>query len=309
MSKNVLVIGSINADYVIQTDRVPVMGETLTGKGFSVNFGGKGANQAVAIAKLGCTVKMLGAVGNDYMGELCIKNLESFGIDCSAIVKTDLSTGAAVITVCDGDNCIIVDEGANRAVTPEVILENESLFEWADVLVMQYEIPLESIPVAARLAKAHGVYTILNPAPAKKTDDSFYPDIDCVIPNEFEAECITGIYPADDESAASVIRNLQAKGFRRALVTLGKRGSAYSDGDGIQYFGVYPVKAVDSTAAGDSFIGGLCSKLCEGKTIDEAVAYASAVSAIVVSRHGASASIPTTLEVEEFLRSHTAKKG
>lgn len=309
MSKNVLVVGSINVDYVIQTDRVPLMGESLPGSGFMINFGGKGANQASAIAKQGCSVKMLGAVGCDDMGKRCIQNLESFGIDASAVITVDAPTGAAMITVCKGDNCIIVDEGANRFVTPEVIRQNEALFDWADILVLQYEIPIESVIEAARLAKAHGVYVILNPAPVKEVDECLYPLLDRIIPNEFEAELITKILPSDEVSTAKAIHALQKMGCKDATVTLGKRGCVYSVGEEIHSFGIYPVTAVDSTAAGDSFIGGLCSKLCEGKTIDEAVAYASAVSAIVVSRHGAAVSIPTADEVEEFLRTHTATKG
>ena len=309
MSKHVLVVGSINVDYVIQTDRVPVMGESLPGSGFMINFGGKGANQASAIAKQGCSVKMLGAVGCDDMAQRCIQNLQGFGIDTSAIAAVSAPTGAAVITVCKGDNYIIVDEGANRFVTPDVIRQNEALFDWADILVMQYEIPVEAVIEAARLAKEHGVYVILNPAPAKQVDERLYPLIDRIIPNEFEAEQITGILPSDEATAAKAIRALQKIGCKDATITLGKRGCVYSVGEEIHSFGIYPVTAVDSTAAGDSFIGGLCSKLCEGASTDRAVAFASAVSAITVSRHGAAVSIPTADEVEEFLSTHAPTKG
>lgn len=309
MSSNVLVVGSINVDYVIQTERVPVMGESLPGSGFMINFGGKGANQASAIAKQGCSVKMLGAVGNDYMAQRCVQNLEGFGIDCSAVRSVDAPTGAAVITVCKGDNHIIIDEGANRFVTPALIRQSEALFEWADILVMQYEIPLESVLEAASLAKRHGVYVILNPAPAKQVNERLYSLVDRIIPNEFEAEQITGIFPDSEVTAANVIRALQKMGCKDATVTLGKRGCVYSEGDCIRSHGIYPVTAVDSTAAGDSFIGGLCARLCDGASIDEAVAYASAVSAITVSRPGAAVSIPTVGEVEQFLTDHTPTKG
>ena len=302
MSKHVLVVGSINVDYVIETDRLPKLGETLTGRHFAMNFGGKGANQAAAIAKLGCEVRMLGAVGKDLSGDSAIKNLESFGIDCSAVLRADAPTGAAVITVCRGDNHIILDEGANACVTPEFISENADLFAWADVVVMQFEIPVASILTAAKLARKAGATVIVNPAPAKSVDPALFSFIDWIIPNEFEAELVTGIFPADEDSTHHAIRLLLDKGCKNAIITLGKRGSCFTNGDRIDSFGVYPVVVKDTTAAGDSFIGGLCAKLCEGLPIDRAVAYASAVSAITVSRPGASCSIPSADEVDAFLK-------
>ena len=267
--------------------------------------GGKGANQATAIAKIGCEVKMLGAVGKDFSGDSAVKNLESFGIDCSAVLRVDAPTGAAMITVCGGDNHIILDEGANACVTPEVIEEQKALFAWADAVVMQYEIPIASVLMAARLAKQAGAQVILNPAPVKEVDAALYPYIDWIIPNEFEAELITGVCPEDDESTRRAIALLRAKGCKNAIVTLGKRGSCYTDSDGLASFGIYPVQVKDTTAAGDSFIGGLCAKLCEGASVSEAVAYASAVSAITVSRAGAACSIPTADEVEAFLKNRS----
>lgn len=302
--KNVLVIGSINVDYVIETERLPKLGETIVGSHFSMNFGGKGANQASALAKLGCHVKMLGAVGRDLSGDLAIKNLESFGIDCADVLRCDAPTGAAVITVCGGDNHIILDIGANGCVTPQVIAERESLFAWAEAVVLQYEIPTESVIAAARTARKHGKTVILNPAPVKEIDREIYSYVDYLIPNEFEAQLITGIEQNGDEDAVRAIRALQEMGCRNAIVTLGKRGCAYSDGEKISFAGIYPVKAVDTTAAGDSFIGGICSRLGEVASMEEAISYASAVSAIAVSRHGASASIPTSDEVREFLASN-----
>ena len=175
MSKNVLVVGSINVDYVINTDRLPKLGETITGRDFAMNFGGKGANQAAALAKAGCSVKMLGAVGTDMSGELAVKNLESYGIDASSVLRSEGPTGAAVITVCGGDNHIILDVGANGTVTPDVIAANESLFDWADILVMQYEIPTESVLAAAKMAHEKGKMVILNPAPVKEVTKELYP--------------------------------------------------------------------------------------------------------------------------------------
>lgn len=302
MSKNILVIGSINMDYVIYTDRLPKLGETITGKNFAMNYGGKGANQAVAVVKQGCTVRMLGAVGTDLAGELALDNLSGFGVDCSPVLRVDAPTGAAVITVCGGDNHIILDVGANGYVTPAVIAESEALFEWADAVVMQYEIPVESVLAAARLAKEKNCFVIVNPAPVKEMDPALYGYVDLLIPNEFEASLVTGMEVSDRASAAIALQKLRELGCANALITLGKQGCAYFDGDRIAYEDILPVKVVDTTAAGDSFIGGLCTKLCEGEDMPSAVRYATAVSALTVSRAGASVSIPTCDEVDAFLK-------
>ncbi len=305
MSKNVLVVGSINVDYVINTDRLPKLGETITGNGFAMNFGGKGANQAVAIAKAGCTVKMLGAVGNDLSGELAVKNLENMGVDASAVIKTDKPTGAAVITVCGGDNHIILDIGANACVTEETVAAGEALFDWCDILVMQYEVPIETVLAAAKLAKSKGKTVILNPAPVKAVTEELYRYIDFIIPNEFEAQLITGIEQNDDNDAVKAMDALTGMGVSNAVVTLGKRGCAYYRENGEAAFaGIFDVKRVDTTAAGDSFIGGLCAALCDGKSMDDAVYYASATSSITIGRAGAAVSIPTADEVREFIKNN-----
>ena len=302
MSKNVLVVGSINVDYVINTDRLPKLGETITGRDFAMNFGGKGANQAAALAKAGCSVKMLGAVGTDMSGELAVKNLESYGIDASSVLRSEGPTGAAVITVCDGDNHIILDVGANGTVTPAVIAANEALFDWADILVMQYEIPTESVLAAAKLAHEKGKMVILNPAPVKEVTKELYQYIDLIIPNEFEAQLITGITPEDNASAKEVIDALCALGCKNALVTLGIKGCAYIVDGNVHYTGVYKVKAVDTTSAGDTFIGAFAISKMNGKSIKESLEFASLCSSITVSRKGAAISIPTEEEIKEILK-------
>ncbi len=305
MSKHILVVGSINVDYVIHTERLPKLGETITGSDFAMNFGGKGANQAVALAKAGCEVRMLGAVGKDHAGDLALQNLNMWGVDTDDVLRVDAPTGAAVITVCQGDNHIILDAGANGLVTPSVIAEKEALFDWADMIVMQYEIPVESVLFAARMGHEKGKTVVLNPAPVKEVDRQLYRYVDLIIPNEFEAQLITGIEQRNDADARGAIAALRTLGCRDAIVTLGGNGSAYSVGEEVRFAGVYKVERVDTTAAGDSFIGGLCSKLCEGKTVDDAVTYAAAVAAITVSRAGASVSIPVADEVAAFLKTHT----
>ena len=308
MSKNVLVVGSINVDYVIHTPRLPKLGETISGEGFAVNCGGKGANQAVAISKSGNTVKMLGAVGKDSSGELAIGNLEKFGVDCSAVVKVDAPTGAAVITVCKGDNYIILDVGANAYVTPELINNNIELFDWADIVVMQFEIPTSTVLEVAKLAKGKGKIVIVNPAPVKNIDAEVYSYVDFIIPNEFEAGLITGITINTHEDAQNVVRALCELGCKNAIVTLGKHGCVYGNNENIGASGIYDIDAIDTTAAGDSFIGGLCSKLCEKADVGDAISYASAVSAITVSRNGAAASIPYDFEVEAFISNNKIGK-
>lgn len=301
MGNNVLALGGINIDYVIHTERLPKLGESIFGDQFAMNCGGKASNQAVAVAKQGCQTKMFGAVGKDIAGDMAIRNMESNGIDCEAILRVDAPTGAAVITVCGGDNHIILDVGANAYITPEQIRLREDLFQWADAVVMQYEIPTESIIAAAKLARKNGCFVILNPAPVKEVSDEIYRYVDLVIPNEFEASLITGIEVADRESAASAVKKLIDMGCKNALVTLGKQGCVYLDDENVRYEDSIPVKVVDTTAAGDSFIGGLCTKLCEGASMTDAVQYATAVSALTVSRAGASVSIPTCEEVQAFL--------
>lgn len=303
-----LVVGSINVDYVIGTDRLPILGETIVGRGFSMNFGGKGANQAVALARAGCEVTMIGAVGEDHPGELALENLRSCGIDTAGVSRVPGPTGAAVITVCGGDNHIILDEGANGKVTPDYIAEREDLFARADVIVMQYEIPMESIVFAAKLAKKHGKAVVLNPAPVKQADPALYPLVDVLIPNEFELKGITGVELTSRKRMWDAVDALRALGCGSFAITLGAHGCVYNDEDAVEFAGVYPVDAVDSTAAGDSFIGGLCAKLGEGCSMKEAVAYASAVSAITVSRHGAGVSIPTAAETEAFIKTHAQEE-
>lgn len=304
MSKHVLVIGSINVDYVIHTARLPKLGETLAGSNFAMNFGGKGANQAVALAKSGCEVRMLGAVGCDHAGELALQNLTDCGVDISSVRRVDAPTGAAMITVCGGDNHIILDAGANALVSPSLIAESGALFDWADAVVMQFEIPIGSVLAAAREAKRRGKRVIINPAPACEVPLELYPLVDLIVPNEFEARLLTGIEPTDRASAEAAVLALRSLGCADAVITLGGRGSAYSAGEGVEFAGIYPVCSVDTTAAGDSFIGGLCTKLCEGLTLCDAVCYAAAVAAITVSRYGASVSIPSSAEVDAFLTTH-----
>ena len=188
--KNVLVVGSINVDYVIYTDRQPIDGETVTGRDFSVNCGGKGANQAIAAAKQGCNVKMLGAIGNDFGAKMSKDNLDSYGVNTSKLLFADCATGSAVITVSGGENRIIIDAGANAHISADFVESNLDMFEWADIVVLQNEIPFESVIAAAKLAKKNGCFVIYNPAPIRNDSSEVFEFADIVIPNEHEAAAI-----------------------------------------------------------------------------------------------------------------------
>lgn len=294
--KNILIIGSINIDLVINTEILPKLGETVHGKNFMTSYGGKGANQAVAVAKLYGKADMIGAVGNDEFGKLLKSNLESSSIRTSGVKISDTNSGVAVITVCGGDNHIILEGGANDTVSPEWIDENIELIKNADIVIFQLEIPMDTIIYAAKKAKQYNCKVLLNPAPAAKLPEELLHFTDIIIPNEHEATIITGC--TDEKEALKALWN---DGNRTVIITLGSKGCMYNEGKTIKTQQAFPIKAVDSTAAGDSFIGGYCSAITEGKSMSEAIQFATAVSAITVSRPGASASIPSREEAEAFL--------
>lgn len=296
--EKILVVGSINMDLTIHTERIPERGETITGKQFRTSPGGKGSNQAVAAAKLGANVKFLGAVGDDLYGEDLCRNLKNNNVDFSGITAQGVSTGVAVITVCGGDNSIILDAGANGMVTKEVIAQKAELFEWADYVVMQAEIPPEAIEEAARLAKECSACVIFNPAPYKEFPVGIYKNVDIIVPNETEARLMTGITPADEGSVAKAVDAIRAKGVKEVIITLGERGAVYSDDSGLVFVPAVKTKAVDTTAAGDCFIGAFVTMLAEGKSKDEAVRYASKAAAFAVGRRGASDSLPVREDID-----------
>lgn len=299
---NILVIGSINMDLVINTPRIPEKGETITGSGFITVPGGKGANQALACSRLGGNVKMIGCVGNDIYGDICVKNLEDNNIDNSCISKANAPTGVAVITVCNGDNTIIIDNGANGFVSQDLIYKNSDVIKWADIVIFQFEIPVDTVFAAAKLAKEYGKKIILNPAPMIKVDLDKLKLFDILIPNQHEAGIILDMKIENIENAKEAINRFLKIGLKQVIITLGSDGCVYNEADIINQQPAYKVDVADTTAAGDSFIAGLCTRLCKGNTIQEALEYATAVSAITVSRFGASSSIPDSKEVEIFIK-------
>ena len=294
--KNILVVGSINMDMVITVDRVPKMGETLSGDGFMTVPGGKGANQALTMARLSGNVKMLGCVGKDGFGAELTEYLKESGVDTAAVMKSDKNTGVALITVCGGDNMILLEKGANYMITPQNILENEELFEWADIVVMQLEIPWETVMSAAKTAKQNGCKVLLNPAPVENFKDEILEFVDIIVPNEHESGIILGRENVKKEQAKELAAEFAEKGVQ-AVVTLGGDGCVYYDNGEVKHQPAIEAKVVDTTAAGDSFIGGMCVALCEGKPFSEAVGFATKVASIVVSRKGAGISIPWRNEI------------
>lgn len=293
-------------DLVVTTDRVPVVGETVIGKSFKQVAGGKGANQAVAIARLGGQVDMLGAVGQDAFGESMLAGLRAEGIGCEGVKKvSDTPSGIAAITVCDGNNSIIVAPGANFAVTPEDIAANQTLYEQADIVVHQLETPIDTITASLQLARSLGKTTVLNPAPAQQLSPAIIENSDLLVPNETELADLSGMPVDTDEAVIAAARSLIHQGARELIVTLGSRGAMHVTAESVNKVGTHPVTVVDTTAAGDSFIGGLVVALSEGKSMNEALEFSKAVSALTVSATGAQTSLPHRDKVEEFLKTVT----
>ncbi len=293
----ILVIGSANTDLVIHADRLPKMGETLSGYDFQINAGGKGLNQAVAIAKLGGTVSFLGAVGNDTNGDKLVSTLTDSGVDFCGVRTDEATTGVAVITVVNGDNCIVLDGGANNCLTPTVIDRFASLIAESDYVVMQLEIPVESVKRVCEIAAEHNTAVVLNPAPFKPLPSELYPMITMMIPNEHEAAALTGVDIRTVDDAAEAIDILLARGVKRAIITLGENGCVYHDGNTVRHHPAHSTTVVDTTSAGDCFIGAVITKLAAGQPLANAIAFATKAAAITVSREGASRSIPTADEL------------
>lgn len=297
--KPVVVVGSLNMDLVMRTPRVPVGGETLHGHEFSTLPGGKGANQAVACARLGAKVAMIGQVGNDGFGTTLRDGLAADGIDVNGVLQTSaVGTGVAMILVEDiGQNRIVLAAGANGALTPDDIDAQTALIGGAAMVVLQLEVPMPVVERAIAIAHSAGVPVLLNPGPAKPLAEPLWSQIDILIPNESEAELLSGIAVTDAASAYTAARVFRQRGVNCVLITLGANGVAVVDDAGERHLPAHVVKAVDTTAAGDTFIGGLTAGLVEGMTMDEAVALGQRASAVCVTRHGAQPSIPYRREI------------
>ncbi|MFL6686904.1 ribokinase [Paraburkholderia graminis] len=296
----VAVVGSLNMDLVARAPRLPHPGETLAGRTFAQVAGGKGGNQAVAAARLGAQVSMLGCVGADANGAQLRAGLEAEGIDCAALETGREATGVALIVVDDASqNAIVIVAGSNGEVTPETIARHEAVLAAADVVICQLETPLDTVHAALAAARRLGKTVILNPAPATgPLPAEWLPLIDYLIPNELEAATLTGLPVGSPEEAATAAAVLRAAGARNVLVTLGPRGvQAALEGAAPVLYDAPKVEAVDTTAAGDTFIGGFAAQLAEGADVDAAIRFAQRAAALSVTRAGAQPSIPTRAEL------------
>mgnify|MGYP000163472440 FL=1 len=303
-SPRIVVIGSSNTDMVVKSERLPAPGETVTGGQFLMAAGGKGANQAVAAARLGAEVTFIAKVGSDMFGEQAIGGYRKEGIRTEFILRDPRrATGVALILVDrKGENLISVASGANHALSPDDVRRAAEPIRAADVVVLQLEIPLETVAAAAAIAAEAGVPVILDPAPAPDgpLDPALLRNVTCVKPNETEAERLTGVAVYDEDSAREAAARLLASGVRSAVITLGAKGAFWREGDRSGVVDGLRVDAVDSTAAGDAFSGALACGLARKQPLDEAVRYATFVAALSVTRLGAQPSLPTSDEVERF---------
>ncbi|MDE7141557.1 MAG: ribokinase, partial [Muribaculaceae bacterium] len=299
--KAIIVIGSSNTDMVIRTRKMPRPGETVLGGDFMMNHGGKGANQAVAAAKLGGATTFVGKVGNDVFGRQTIEMLRGLGIDVRHLgVSETHPSGLALSNVDDsGENSIAVASGANADLSVADIDAAEEAIRNAALIIMQLESPLETVTYAAAMAKKHGVPVILNPAPApaKALPEELMANVDIIIPNETEAEIISGIEITDAESELKAINKIHSMGVKTVIFTLGSDGALVCENGECEKIPSFKVKAVDTTAAGDTFCGALCVALSEGKPVKEAVLFANKAASISVTRMGAQQSIPTRAEL------------
>lgn len=299
--KNICVIGSLNMDLVVNVDKMPKPGQTIIGSNFKEVPGGKGANQAVAMARLNGNVSMIGKVGEDGFGQTLINALKNDKVDTTYIKTTKGATGVALITVDNNaQNSIVVSPGANFEVKEEDIDNNIEAIKNSDIVVLQLETPLNTIKYALKKSKELNKYTILNPAPALKLDDEIIKNVDLLTPNETELEIISGVSIETEEDIQKAAQIMIEKGVKELIVTLGSKGSLYINKEKSIFKKAYKVEAVDTTAAGDSYTAALAVALSKDKNIEEAMDFASKVGALSVLKEGAQSSLPTLEDVENF---------
>jgi ribokinase len=292
-------------DLVTRASRLPRAGETLIGQTFATVPGGKGANQAVAAARLGGDVAMIGCVGTDAYGSQLREALLVEGIDCQAVSSVAGSSGVALIVVDDSSqNAIVIVAGSNGALTPASLQAFDAVLQGADVIVCQLEVPMDTVGYALKRGRELGKTVILNPAPASAPlPAEWYASIDYLIPNESEASALSGVMVDSLDSAKEAATRLIEAGAGKVIVTLGAQGALFADGQGFEHLMAPKVKAVDTTAAGDTFVGGFAAALSAGESEAEAIRFGQVAAALSVTRAGAQPSIPTLHDVQGFVAS------
>ena len=302
MSERIVVIGSCNTDMVINTERLPQPGETVIGGNFFMNSGGKGANQAVAATRLGGSVSFMAKVGNDHFGSRSIEQYKAEGINVDHILIDNAQpSGVALIVVdANGENCITVASGANAMLLSEDIDKAVGMIERGDIVLTQLETPLDTVEYLARIARERGKKVILNPAPAQHLPDSLMRNLYMIIANETETELITGVKITDMESICRAADVMNERGVENVVITLGSKGAFVKENGAYHKVPAIKVKAVDATAAGDTFCGAVCVALAEKKSILEAVEFANRCASLTVTRLGAQSSLPYRSEVDNL---------
>jgi ribokinase len=304
MQKPIVVVGSINLDLVVGADRIPQVGETIIGSSFNAFCGGKGANQAVAAAKLGNPVAMIGNVGNDAFAAQLRRGLEDAGVDTTYVNAVEGASGVALITTgLGGENNIVVVPGANGELTPRLLEKAAAILEHAGFLLAQLEIPLETVEYLAEFAEQHGIPLMLDPAPARELSEKLLRKVSWITPNETEAELLLKTkFENSDRGNYEAAECLLGRGVKNVLLKLGPRGCLIAQGTlPKERVAPFSVDAVDTTAAGDAFNAAFAVGLMRGFTVSRSAVFASAVAAISVTRHGAQPSMPTLAEVTAFV--------
>lgn len=310
MNPRIAVVGSVNMDLVFRATRMPVSGETIKGKEFHQIPGGKGANQAVAAARQGARVSFIASVGGDGFGEQSLRGFADEGIDLHHVSKVEgTPTGTAGIIVDDGGhNCIVIAAGANDLLSPAHVEAAADAIGAAQLLICQLETPLATVRKAIEIAKSRGVKVILNPAPAQALNGALLAKVDFLILNETEASQLSGIEVADRDSAQRASEKLLSLGVGAVLLTMGEHGVCIVQPEGSKYIAAVKVDVVDTTAAGDTFIGAFAVGLARGLSLDEASMEAQYAAALTVTKLGAQTSIPRRTEVEQFMQSRKASR-